>query len=435
MKVNKIIKAKYILTMDKSSTLVKDGVLVISRDKILDIGREKEMLGKYQTEEVIDFGNSIIMPGMINTHTHAAMTYFRGLADDLDLDDWLAKHIWPAEGKFVNADFVKNASELACLEMIEAGVTTFSDMYFFARVTAGVVERAGMRAMLGESVIDFSTPSAVDPDETLRMNDELVIKYKDNPKINISLCAHSIYTCNEETLAKVLKNREKNNLPIHIHVSETEKENKECLEKYGMSPVAYLDKLGLLNERTILAHSVWMEKGDIEILEKRKVKISHNPISNMKLASGIMPLKKMHGKLTIGLGTDGVASNNTLDIFSEMRATALIHKVINKDASFLPAKEVVRMATIDGARVLGLDKDTGSLEIDKQADLISVNLNKARLAPIFNPYSHLVYATESSDVENTMVAGEFLMRDKKVVTMNVGRILSNANEFANIARE
>ncbi len=429
-KVDKLIKAKYILTMDKSSKIIEDGVVVISADKILDVGNTGEILEKYQAEEIIDFGNSIVMPGMINTHTHAAMTYFRGMADDLKLDDWLTKHIWPAEGKFVNANFVKDASELACLEMIESGVTTFSDMYFFAGVTAEVVENSGMRAMLGEGAIDFSTPSAVDPDEALRMNDELIVKYKDNKRINILLCAHSIYVCNEETLGKVLKNAEKNNLPIHIHVSETEKENKECLEKYSLSPVAYLDKLGLLNERTILAHSVWMEDGDIEILEKRKVKISHNPISNMKLASGIMPLGEMYGKLTVGLGTDGAASNNTLDIFSDMRSAALIHKVINKDASFLPAQDVVRMATINGAKVLGLEKQIGSLEIGKQADLISVNLNKARLAPIFNPYSHLVYAAESGDVENAMVAGKFLMRDKKVVTMNIKEILQKVNNYS-----
>ncbi len=428
-KVDKIIKAKYILPMDKSLFIVEDGFLVVEGDKILNIGESKDLLDRYQADEVIDFGNSIVMPGMINTHTHASMTYFRGIADDLKLDDWLTKHIWPAEGKFVNVDFVKNATELACLEMIEAGVTTFSDMYFFAGITSRVTDKCGLRTLLGETIIDFSTPSAIDVDEALKMNDELIAKYKNNDRINISLCAHSIYVCSEETLGKVLQNAEKNDLPIHIHVSETEKENKECLEKYNLSPVAYLDKLELLNEKTILAHSVYLEDGDIEILEKKKVKISHCPISNMKLASGVMPLEKMRDKLIVGLGTDGSASNNTLDIFSEMRTTALIHKVINKDASFLPAKEVVEMTTINGAKVLGLDKQIGSLEIGKQADLISVDLDKARLTPIFNPYSHLVYACESSDVANTMVAGKFLMRDREILNLDIESILNKAKKF------
>ncbi len=415
--------------MNKSSQAIEDGVVVVLGGKILDIGEEKEIVKKYQVAEIIDFGNSIVMPGMINTHTHASMSYFRGLADDLRLDDWLTKYIWPAEGKFVNPDFVKNATELACLEMVEAGVTTFNDMYFFADVTAGVVEQAGMRVMLGEGVIDFSTPSAVDPDEALKMNDELLEKYKNNPKINISLCAHSIYTCGEETLKKVLENSCKNNLPIHIHVSETKKENKDCLKQFGLSPVVYLDKLGLITDKTILAHSVWVDEVDIKILKKRKAKIAHCPISNMKLASGVMPFDKMQDKLTIGLASDGPASNNTLDLFSEMRSCTLVHKVVNCEPTMASAKKVIEMVTIEGAKVLGLDKQIGSLEIGKQADLIGINLNKARLTPIFNPYSHLVYACESSDVENTMVAGEFLMRDKRVLSLDSKKISDNANEF------
>ncbi|MFH0956014.1 MAG: amidohydrolase [Candidatus Falkowbacteria bacterium] len=450
-----LIKGKYILSMDDKLTVIKNGFVAVSKNRITAVGTLAEMKG-FKAEETMDAGNSIVMPGLINTHTHAAMAYFRGLADDLPLDIWLNQHIWPAEAKYVNADFVKQAGELACLEMLKAGVTSYNDMYFFGQAMVEPAIKSNLRALIGITSIDFK-----DPDIALREAVELSKQYKNNEFIKIVLAPHAIYTCSKENLLKIKKTAETENLRMHIHISETKKEVEDSKKAHGKTPVEYLDELGMLSDKLMAAHSVWLSDNDLEIYKNRGVKVAHCPISNMKLASGAAPLKRMlEMKITVGLGTDGAASNNTLDLFSDMRACALLHKVYpvksgeagvrpvefasqpegipqgkqfngvnNYDPTTISAKEVVRMATIDGAKVLGLGEEIGSLEAGKKADIITINLNKPHLTPIYDPYSHLVYCVNGEDVENVIVNGKVIMKNREVKTLDEKKILKQANEF------
>jgi len=424
MNCDLIIKGKYILPMDDKLTVIKDGFVAVLKNKIVAVDAGDE-IKNYQAGETINAGNSIIMPGMINTHTHAAMSYFRGLADDLPLDIWLNQHIWPAEAKYVNADFVKKAGELACLEMLKAGVTSYNDMYFFGQAMAEPAERANLRALVGITGIDFK-----DPGQALKEAVELSKQYKNNEFIKIVLAPHAVYTCSKENLLKIKKAAEAENLRIHIHVSETKKEVEDAKQKFGKSPVEYLDELGMLSEKVIAAHSVWLSDNDLEIYKNRGVKVAHCPISNMKLASGSAPLKRMlELGITVGLGTDGAASNNTLDLFSDMRACALMHKVNNFDPTAISAKEVVKMATMGGAKAIGMEKEIGSLEVGKKADIITINLNKPHLMPIYDPYSHLVYCVNGEDVENVIVNGKVIMKNREVKTLDEEKILKQAEKF------
>ncbi|OGF27897.1 hypothetical protein A2303_05905 [Candidatus Falkowbacteria bacterium RIFOXYB2_FULL_47_14] len=425
-----MIKAKYVLPMDEKLSVIRDGLVVIEKNKILAVGTEIELGDKYVAEETVDTGNSILIPGLINTHTHAAMSYFRGLADDLPLDDWLTKHIWPAEAKFVNADFVRRSSELAILEMIKSGITCFNDMYFFARETAETAKKTGIRCVLGEGIIGFPTNRCKNHEEALDETGKMRADYKDEELVSIALNPHSIYACGREILSAVKAIADKLDLPIHMHVSETKKEADDCREKHGKSPVEYLDSFGFLSSRVIAAHSVWLGENDLDIYKERGVKVSHDPVSNMKLASGTAPISAMLKRgITVGLGTDGAASNNTLDMFSEMRTCALLHKINNMDPTVLSAREIVKMATIDAARVLGIDGKIGSLETGKRADLITVNLDKPHLTPLYDPYSHLIYCANSSDVDNVIINGKIIMRNRVVKTMDEERILKEVNEF------
>jgi len=424
MLCNLIIKGKYILPMNENLSVIKDGSVAVLENKIIAIGPGDE-ISNYQAKEIIDAGNSIIMPGFINTHTHAAMTYFRGLADDLPLDVWLNQHIWPAEAKYVNAEFVREAGELACLEMIKAGVTSYNDMYFFGEAMAEPALKAGIRALIGITILDFK-----DSEAGINEAVELSKKYKNNELIKIVLAPHAVYTCSKENLLKIKDAAESENLRIHIHVSETEKEVENWKEAHGQTPVEYLDELGLLSNKLMAAHSIWLNKNDLAIYKKRGVKVAHCPISNMKLASGAAPLKRMlELGITVGLGTDGAASNNTLDLFSDMRVCALMHKVNNYDPTAISAREVVKMATIDGAKVIGMEKEIGSLEVGKKADIITIGLNKPHLTPIYDPYSHLVYCVNGEDVENVVVNGKVIMKNREVKILDEKRILKQAKAF------
>lgn len=422
-----IIKGKYVLPMDDEMSIIKDGMVAVDKNTIIAVGEEKELKSKYKTREIIGAGNGIIMPGLVNAHTHAAMAYFRGLADDLLLDEWLNNHIWPAEAEFVKPDFVRKSSELACLEMIKAGITCFNDMYFFQEITAEISEKAGMRMIAGEGILDFPTPSCKAPDEAVAKTIELIEKFRNNELINIAFAPHSVYTCGENVLLKIKELAKEYDLPVHIHLSETKKEVEDCENKRGRTPAEYLDEIGFLSDRVIAVHSVWLSEKDLEIYKNRGVKAVHCPISNMKLASGVAPIPEMPGKgITAGLGTDGAASNNTLDLFSDMRACALIHKVNKLNPTVLSAREVVRMATINGAKVLNLDKKIGSLEAGKRADIIAINLDKPHLAPVYDPYSHLVYCASARDVEDVIINGKIVMKNREVKTIDEERVLREA---------
>lgn len=424
-----IIKGKYVLTMDNKMSAFNDGFVAVNGGEIIEIGA-REILEKYNSKKIINAGSSIIMPGMINTHTHAAMAYFRGIADDLPLITWLEKHIRPAESKYANKSFIKKSSELACLEMIKSGITCFNDMYFFEEETARAAAQAGMRACVGEAVLDFPTPSCKNSQETLKKTEEMILKYKNSELISVAAAPHSIYVCSKENLIKAKELADKYSVNLHIHISEIKKENEDCLRDNKKSPVKYLDELGILDNKTIAAHNIWLDGADIEIYKNRQVKISHCPISNMKLATGVMNFKKMNESgVIISLGTDGAASNNTLDLFSDMRVCALLAKINNLNPEIASAPEIVKIATINGAKTLGMNNKIGSLEIGKKADIITINLDKPHLLPIYNPYSHLVCAVNSSDVENVIINGKLVMQNRKVFGLDEEKILKEANGF------
>src|SRR3989339_230772 len=344
---------------------------------------------------------------------------------------WIENNIWPAERRHVNAKFIKRSGELAVLEMLKSGITCFNDMYFFEEVLGGVAERAGQRAILGEVILDFPAPSAKNPQEAIQKTLDQIEEFKKSELIDVAFAPHSIYACSRENLEKINELALANNTLVHIHISETEKELSDALEKYEKTPIEYLNDLNLLSERTVAIHSVWLKKGDFDILKEKNVKISHNPISNMKLASGISPIIEMtreHG-ITVGLGTDGAASNNTLDLFSEMKMCSMLHKITGLNPEILNAYEIVKMATIDAARVLGKENHLGSLEAGKKADIITINLDKPHLTPIYNPFSHLVYCVEAQDVENVMVNGKMVMCKREVANMDEEMIIKEGELF------
>ena len=419
-----IIKGKYVLPMDAELSVIKDGAVAVADGKIAAVGAAGEM-ASHQAKETIDAGNSIIMPGLINTHTHAAMAYLRGLADDLPFDVWLNQHILPAETKYVNEEFIKKSSELACLEMIKSGTTCFNDMYFFGAITAAKVKQAGLKAVIGDAI-----PNCVNAAETIDYTVKRLKVFKNDESIKIALAPHSVYVCSRNILEKIKQYAAEENLQVNIHVSESEKEIADCQIKYGKTPVAYLDEIGLLGEKTVAVHSIWLSDNDLKIYQDRGVKVAHCPVSNMKLSAGIAPLNKILKKgIIAGLGTDGAASNNTLDLLADMRVCALLHKAINFNPAVVSAPEVVQMATSQGAKVLGWEKEIGSLEIGKKADIITINLDKPHLSPIYDPYSHLVYCANGADVANVIVNGKVIMKNREVKTLDEEKTLAEAAEF------
>ena len=414
-----------IITMNKQYKIYKNSSIAIQNDKIKYIDNDNLQVPAKQT---IDAAGMIIMPGLINTHTHAAMTIFRGFADDLPLMDWLNNYIWPAEAKYINKKTVKLGTQLAAIEMIKSGTTTFNDMYFFEDETATVCKEIGIRAVLGEAFIDIPQPIfKVEPDY-YKM---LIEKYKTDTLIRPAIVAHATYTCSTGLLQKLKKESDKFNLPFHIHIAETEFEFENFKRERNMTPVAYLDSIGVLDHKTIAVHSVHLTDDDIEIYRKRDVKVSHNPESNLKLASGISPIVKfLTAGIKVGLGTDGAASNNNLNMFEEMNMVAKVQKAMNKDTTVLPADTVLKMATIDGAKVLGIDNITGSLEEGKKADMIFIDLNKPHLTPMYNPYSHLVYAVQGSDVDTVIINGKIVMKNRKLITINENEVMGKVNKLA-----
>jgi 5-methylthioadenosine/S-adenosylhomocysteine deaminase len=422
---------RYVVTMDPQRRVIENGAIAIRGSRILSAGTKAEIERRYQARQHLDRPDAILAPGLVNTHTHAAMSLFRGVADDLRLQDWLEHYIFPAEARNVTADFVRWGTRLGCLEMMLSGTTTFTDMYYFEDVVAEAAKEAGMRGVLGETIIGFPSPDAKTPADALAFTDKFLTRFHDDPLVVPAVAPHAIYTNSDETLqaCRALANRHA--APLLIHLSETKHENDECMAQRKMSPTQALDALGLFNGRTVAAHAVWVDEADMAILKARGVGIGHCPSSNMMLASGVAPVTRMLAlDLAVGLGPDGPAgSNNDFNMFEEMDLAAKLQKVSTNDPRSLPAPAAVEMATIRGARALGMEKLIGSLEPGKLADLISIRLDQPNAVPLYNVYSQMVYALKGADVEDVMVNGKLLVRDAKPLTLNEAEILTKAREY------
>jgi len=423
--------ARYVVTMDPQRRVIEDGAIAIRGERIVAAGPRAEIEQRYQARQRLDRPNAILAPGLIDTHTHAAMSLFRGIADDLRLQDWLEHYIFPAEARNVTPDFVRWGTRLGCLEMLLSGTTTFTDMYYFEDVVAEAAREAGMRGVLGETIIGFPVPDAKTPAEALAFTERYLTRFHDDPLIVPAVAPHAIYTNSDETLkaCRALANR--HGAPLVIHLSETKHENDELLAKRHMTPTQALDALGVFNGRTVAAHAVWVDEADLAILKSRGVGIAHCPSSNMKLASGVAPVTRMLAlDLAVGLGPDGPAgSNNDFNMFEEMDLAAKLQKVTTGDPRSLPAEAAVEMATIRGARALGMEKEIGSLESGKRADVISIRLDRPNAVPMYNVYSQMVYALKGSDVEDVMVNGKLLVKDAQPLTLDAGQIEGKAREY------
>jgi 5-methylthioadenosine/S-adenosylhomocysteine deaminase len=401
-----IVLGGTVLTMEEGSDPITSGAVAIADGKIAAVGPAEELLELAPTGEVLTASNCIIMPGLVNTHSHLAMTLLRGLADDLPLIEWLEHHIWPAEKTHMNRDTVRLGTRLAVAEQLLAGVTTTTDMYFFGDEVSSVLAEAGMRGVIAESLIDFATPRCATPEEMMVKQQELIEEYRDHELITPSIAAHSPYMVSAPNLVKEAELADEFGVPFQIHLSETAWEVEKMLDEKGASPVAYLADLGVLSERVIAAHCVHLSPEDIDLISEFEVGVSHNPVSNLKLASGVSPVPAMVSRgVKLGLGTDGAASNNTLDLMRDMQLTALLHKGTSGDPTALPARKMVEMATIDGARVLGLDDRIGTLIEGREADLICVDTDRAHATPLYDPYSHLVFAARAADIRHVVVRG------------------------------
>jgi 5-methylthioadenosine/S-adenosylhomocysteine deaminase len=422
-----IISADYVLPMDESLSVLRNGAVVIRDAKIADIGESADILKKYHTGQHIQQTDSILLPGLINTHTHAAMVYFRGIADDLPLNEWLNKHIWPAENRWLSPEFISDAIGLACLEMLKGGITVYNDMYFFEDEAGKVTKKMGMRAVLGSGILDFPSRSGSGPDEYISNAVSLIEKWKGDELIVPCIAPHALYTCGPETLKKARKVAEHYDVPVHLHLSETRTEMDEIRKRFGMQPVEYLDTLGFLDQRVLAAHCVWLTDEEIAIIARKKIGVSHCVESNLKLASGIAPVVKMlNAGVKVTLGTDGAASNNDLNILSEMSTAAKLHKAVSGDPTVLNAKTVLCMATRWGAEVLGLGNKIGSLETGKAADMISITIARPHLMPLYDVYSHIVYAAMASDVAMVMVNGKVIVDSGRLMTADETEILHKA---------
>ncbi|WP_136513623.1 amidohydrolase [Geomonas edaphica] len=429
--VDLIIADGLVVSMNDGMTILEHSSIVVDRGEIVAIGPSSTMEKRYTARQNIDAAGKVIMPGLVNTHTHAAMTLFRGLADDLPLDTWLTKHIWPAEAKFITAASVRTGANLALAEMIRSGTTTFSDMYFFADELAQAAKKAGVRAVVAEAVLDFPTPDSKSPEESFKTIEKLASKWRNDPLVTIAVGTHSPYTCSPGTLKSAKKQADALGLPLTIHVAETRKEVSDMTVKYGVPPFEYLDQLGFFGGTVIVAHAVYPTTGEIRLMAERGVGVAHNPGSNMKLASGVAPVPEMlRAGIAVGLGTDGAASNNNLDMFKEMNAAALLQKVSRLDPTAMSARDTVKAATIGGAKVLGLERRIGSLEEGKRADLIVIDLNSPHLVPLYNVYSQLVYAANGEDVETVIINGKIVMKNRKLLTLDEDTVMQEAMKLA-----
>lgn len=429
--VDAIWSARWVVTMDAQRRAIENGAVAVRGDHIVDVGSRADIDRRYRASQRLDRADAILAPGLINTHTHAAMSLFRGIADDMNLQDWLRNFIFPAEAKNVDREFVRWGTRLAALEMALSGTTTYADMYYFEDTVAEVTKQAGLRGMLGQTVIGFPAPDFKTPQASLAATERFFKQYANDPLIIPAVAPHAIYTVPNAVLqaTRALANRYQK--PLVIHLSETQTENDEALAKRKMTPTAALESLGILSGWTLAAHGVWLSDADMAILKRRDTGLAHNPSSNMKLASGVAPVGKILGLgIAMGLGTDGVAgSNNDHNMFEEMDLAAKLQKVTTGNPRALPATQAFEMATITGARALHMDKLIGSLEKDKRADMIVISIAGPHAVPLYSVYSQLVYALKGSDVTDVMVNGKTIVRDRRMLTLDSSAVLAKAAEY------
>ena len=425
-----------VITENATHQILSPGAVAINGADIVAVDRPDAIASQFNAAATIDARNEIVLPGLINTHTHAPMVMYRGLADDLALMEWLQKYIFPAEAKMVSPEMVRIGTRLAALEMIESGTTAYADMYYFEEEIAKATREAGLRGVLGETIIQFPVADAKTPAEGLVRTEAFIKAFKGDSLIVPAVAPHSMYTNDKATLLACVELARRYDVPVIIHLAETADEVRIAREKYQATPVGYLESIGFWGPRTLAAHGVWVTDEDIRVLKKHGVGVSHNPESNMKLASGTAPVTKyLAAGVALGLGTDGAASNNDLDMFEAMRQASFLAKHATKDPTAVPAPTALDLATIGGAKALGMDKQIGSLEPGKHADLITVSMRAARQTPLYDPVSHLVYVTRGDDVRTTIVNGKVLMKDRQVRTLNRASVIADANRLAQKVRE
>lgn len=429
-KIDTLLNARWVLPVTDGDPCLEDHGIAIDDGRIVDVLPCDDAAARYQADVVHRYDTHVLMPGLVNAHTHAAMSLFRGLSDDIALMDWLQHHIWPAESRWVNADFVRDGTRLAIAEMLRSGTTCFNDMYFFPDVTARVADKAGMRVVAGLIVIDFPTVWAASADEYLDKGIAVHDAWRGDNLVKTTFAPHAPYTVSDAPLEKIRSYAHEMDIPVTMHVHETAHEVKEAVAASGQRPLQRLHDLGLVGPALVAVHMTQLEDDEIRLLADNGCHVVHCPESNLKLASGFCPVAKLQrAGVNVALGTDGAASNNDLDMFAEMRTAALLAKGVAQDATALPASAAIRMATINGARALGLDDRIGSLEAGKDADIIAVDMARVESSPVYDPVSHLVYCCGREHVSDAWIAGRHLMKSRQLLTLDEAEILQNAGQW------
>ena len=426
-----IMEHGIVVAMDEGRHVYQDGAVAVRGDTIVAVGPSSDIESRFKAAQVIDAHGGLVLPGFINGHTHVPMTLFRGLHDDVTLNDWLYKYIFPAEAKNVNEEFVRWGTRLAAAEQIRAGVTTFADMYYFEDAIAEETKTAGMRGVLGETFIDFPAPDNKSEAAMLAYTEKFLKRWQGDPLIHAAPAPHSIYTCSKKTLQDAAALARKYHAPILIHVAEMKKEWEDSEKANGMSPVQYLEKIGVLGPDIVAAHCIFVDEADRKLLAERGVGCVHNPSSNMMIASGVAPVPEMRAAgVAVGLGTDGPAgSNNDLDLMEEIDLAAKLAKISKMNPLALGAKDVVAMSTIDGARAIHMEKEIGSLEAGKKADEILISLDEPNAVPMYDLYAQIAYSLKGSDVETVVIGGKLVMRDHRLLTIDEPKVLDKAREY------
>ena len=435
--VDLIIRGEFVVTIDATRPMIEDGAVAVMNGEIVAVGPADSVLAAYRSPFEIEGEERVLMPGLINGHTHAAMTLFRGVADDLELSEWLSEFIFPLEAEFVDEEFVRLGTQLACWEMIRGGTTTFVDMYFYPDAVAEAVDECGLRAIISAPAIDFPSPGHEGWEDSFAAAVDFAQRWKNqHPRITPAIAPHAPYTVAPEHLVNAFEAAQTLQVPIHTHLSETLTEVDDILTCYGNRPVTQLDATGVLGPPLIAAHVVWPDEQEIALLAERGIGVVHNPVSNMKLASGLAPVPQMLGAgVKVGLGTDGAASNNDLDMWEEINLAALIHKGTALDPTIVPAATALRMATLGGAEAISLDDEIGALTVGRRADLIQLRLRGPHLTPMYDIVSHLVYSADSGDVVTVIVDGNMLMREGEVLTVDLDIVRSRARDVAREIRD